>query len=331
MLGMSGLKKAWDIILHPGSTSKTMNGIGDALAFYYSAAILPTIAAVIVAAIFGLAVGSFGYSLIGRLLPGAGVAAVLITTLAAIGVALAYLLVLIPVSMIINAAIYQLFAKRIFDIWRKPFKYTMTAVLYGTLPVMMFVWLAFIPVVGSFIPLIFGIWGLIVLIISMARQQGISGARAFGGILLSAVIVSIIVFVITLAVVAVASVALSGLSGHGGVTLSSSCIPVSGFTCTAPALINGNLSVILGQATGTSWASQSFAFVPTSYSVNSSTFYVVPGGMQSGAITTVNLPVPASAASGSSLSGTIYARYSLTTGQAVPYLVKVATVSITKT
>ncbi len=329
MLGMNELKKAWGIMLHPGSVSKTMD-LGDVLGFYYKAAILPTIASVIVAALFGIAAGGLAYSLVGRLLPAMAAGAALFTALLAVGVALLYMLVLIPVGIIINAAIYQLFAKRLFDIWRKPYKNTLTAVLYGEMPVMMFLWLMFIPIVGSFISIVFGIWGLVVLIISMARQQDISGARAFGGILLSAVIIGIIAFVVIFAVAALAFVSLGGVGGHA--LLGSTCVATSGYTCSAPSYSNGNLAVTLGQSTGSNWASATFAFVPYGYSVNASTFYVLPGGMQSGAIDTVSLPIPSSAVpSRGDISGTIYARYALTTAQAVPTITQVATVTVYKT
>ena len=327
MLGIDELKQAWNVMIHPGSINKTMD-IGNVFAFYYKMAIIPTIAAVIIAAIFGIAVGSLGFSLVGRLLPGIGAATVIITSLIAAGIALLYMLVLIPLNILFNAAIYQLFAKKLFSIWGKPYKYTLTAVLYGTFPPIMFIWLAFIPIVGSFTAIIFAIWGFVVLIISMARQQKISGARAFGGMLLSAVIVSIIAFVITLAVT-LTFVSAGLLAPHSN--LGTYCVANQGYLCSTPVYSNGNLSVTLGQDTGASWASASFAFVPTGYSVNTSTFYIVPGGMQSGTAQAMGLPIPSSAIpSHGNIIGTIYARYTLTTSQAVPTIAQVATVAVYK-
>ncbi len=228
MLGMDELKHAWGIITHPRSVSKTMR-VRQALAFYYKAALVPLIISVIIAAALGLSANTLeSYYFIPA--PGiptseyANIVNVNIVNMAvAVGFVLLYILALLPVSILVNAAIYHLFAKNLFHIWNKPYRNTMTAVLYGALPISVipissfvlqlffivpfmlsptFFISAILFAVEILLPIALGIWGFIVLIISMARQQGVSGGLAFAVILFSmiiGIIVGIVSIITTLA------------------------------------------------------------------------------------------------------------------------------------
>ncbi len=52
-----------------------------------------------------------------------------------------------------------------------------------------------------------------------------------------------------------------GLFNGGIASFSDTCIAISGFTCSAPVLHNGNFTATLGQATGSGWTSGNFIFV----------------------------------------------------------------------
>ncbi len=183
--------------------------VRQALAFYYKAALVPLIISVIIAAPFGLLAGTLINSFTHELISTSGYTNI-INMAVAVGFVLLYILVLLPLSILVNAAIYHLFANNLFHIWSKPYSNTMTAVLYSVLPVSVipilpFIWLfmpglksisAILVAVGILLFIALGIWEFIVLIISMARQQGVSGWRAFAGILISIVIFGIIVGII---------------------------------------------------------------------------------------------------------------------------------------
>ncbi len=115
------------------------------------------------------------------------------------------------------------------------------------------------------------------------------------------------------------------------------CIVSPGYKCsgTVYTAATGNLSASIGQSTGSGWAAASFLFVPegTAYtngvpdiSWNSST--AVTGGLASGGVDQVSLRVSGPVGIGTSVSGTIWARYQLNAGGTV-YYAEVAAVKAT--
>ncbi len=187
-------KKAWDIITNPGKATATMS-MGEALGFYYRASILPVIVAIIVGFVVGYLAGNLLGSVFGSLgallSSGTGAAVgLLVAVLAAL-----YLLVLVPVGMVIDAAIYQLFAKVIFKVWKGAFNKTFTAITYGMMPVLLFFWLALIPIVNLLL-IVVGLWSIAVFVISLSTQHKVSAWRALGGVVLTWVVVVAIMLAI---------------------------------------------------------------------------------------------------------------------------------------
>lgn len=187
-------KKAWDIITNPGKATATMS-MGEALGFYYRASILPVIVAIIVGFVVGYLAGNLLGSVFGSLgallSSGTGAAVgLLVAVLAAL-----YLLVLVPVGMVIDAAIYQLFAKVIFKMWEGAFNKTFTAITYGMMPVLLFFWLALIPIVNLLL-IVVGLWSIAVFVISLSTQHKVSAWRALGGVVLTWVVVVAIMLAI---------------------------------------------------------------------------------------------------------------------------------------
>ncbi len=300
MLGIDALKRAWSIIVHPGRVSKTMEPV-QALKFFYKVAAIPLIISIIIAGALALVTGAAT----------AAIAVILVL----LGV-----LVYIPISIVVSAAIYHFFAKVLFHVWHQPFKYTMTAVLYGVLPELLFIWLSVIPVVGRIILIVLAIWSFIVLIISIARQQRVSGWRAFGGILIPVAIGFLVILGILFLLFLVGFLLGSGTLSSLGAT----CLALPGYACTSVSYSSGYLTVTVAQVTGNNWASVDLAFVPAGTNATTASYVPVAGGMASGAPVTVSLPVGMHSGS-SAISGAIWASYKLTTSQAAPYTAEIAT------
>ncbi len=186
-------KAAFSFIFHPESFNEHYS-VGDSIMFYYKAAIIPAIINALLYALMGFAFAGYISTMIQKftgflILPALGAIFGFIF-------GLIYLLILIPIGIIINSAIVHFFSKIIFRVFNKDFSRTVTAFTLSTFPLIFFVWVFPIPFLGALISIIIVIWEFIILIISMARQQEVSGFRAFGGIILPEIIF-IIVFIIT--------------------------------------------------------------------------------------------------------------------------------------
>lgn len=189
-------KRAFGIITHPGRATATMS-VGKALGFYYRASVLPLIAAIVVGFVVGYFAGGLLGSIFGSFGTLLGSAAGAFGGLLVAVLAVIYLLIIVPVAMLIDAAIYQLFAKIIFKVWKGTFDKTFTAVTYGIMPILLFFWIAFIPIVDMLL-VVLAFWSIVVLIISLGKQHGISAWRALGGALLTWIVVGIIALIVSL-------------------------------------------------------------------------------------------------------------------------------------
>ncbi|OJT94392.1 Yip1 domain protein [Candidatus Micrarchaeum sp.] len=250
-------KKALDIALHPSSVNQSY-GVGDAIAFYYKAAIIPAIAAAVLGFVLLFAFGSIALGIFGAFSPFlSGIAAYAPALMGIFGavLGLAYVLLLIPIGIIVDGAIYHFFAKTLFKLWKNDISKTITATMYATFPAMLLMWAFFIPILGEVVAIVASIWSFIVLIISMARQQQVSGWRAFGGILISGIVLSIII-------VAIEFIFLLPVLSSTSPAISSYCIPNTGFVCSNTSFSNGVISAGVAQSTGISMIKSRLFFVP---------------------------------------------------------------------
>jgi hypothetical protein len=118
------------------------------------------------------------------------------------------------------------------------------------------------------------------------------------------------------------------------------CIPSSGFVCTNPILHNGQLTVTVGQATGTSWSSATLCLigsgvVPSTSCTNiAGANVVISGGLASGQTTQATFTSYVSSSSGgtslpsaigATFSGYIYAVY--TVGSTSGLMTQMATIN----
>ncbi|MEM3296934.1 MAG: hypothetical protein QW696_03480, partial [Candidatus Micrarchaeaceae archaeon] len=165
---LSDMKKAFNAIVHPSGNTMEMS-VGNVLKFYYSAAIIPFIIAVILGGILAYAASSLVsglFSIPSTLSPGfaSGLAGFTGGTLVLFVILFFALLlfILIPIGAIVDAAILQFFSKNVFKFWQGGYNKTFLATLFAEFPIMIFIWLYFIP----FVSFILAIWGLVVYIIT---------------------------------------------------------------------------------------------------------------------------------------------------------------------
>ena len=180
-------KDGLDRIIHPNKNRDKMS-IEKAIRFYYRVMVLPLIVSVVLGFIFGSVYGPMGlFSVFGPL---SGHGGILSGILGVVYVLLTFL-VLIPVGIIIDAAILHLFSKLIFRIFKGDISKTVTAVMFGELPLVLFYWLLFIPIV-KYVVIILALWSIYVLVVSLAVQHNISKLRAFAGWLLPIIILLVV-------------------------------------------------------------------------------------------------------------------------------------------
>ena len=194
MIFVDETKKAIDIVLLKNNSPKVMS-IGELFSFYYKATLIPLILAVLVVGVGGVVIGStlggvFGSigTIFGGFL-GSGVA-----LLAIIFVILMFW-VLIPIGLIIDAAIFQVFGKLLGQ-FKQSYVATLNALIYASFVESLLFFLMIIPFLGIIISIIEIIWAFISSIVWLARFQKISGLMAFVVMFVATIVISIIVFVI---------------------------------------------------------------------------------------------------------------------------------------
>lgn len=133
-----------------------------------------------------------------------------------------------------------------------------------------------------------------------------------------------VIIVVILAAVLIFSTTLKGKAGsYENQTSSSSCSQLGGFTCSDPSYSysTGDLSLYVGQNTGSNWTNVQVIFVPagTNYTngvpnVDWTTAGNVTGGLQTGSRAYVTLPATNPVGVGTKLTGEIWAKYQLNIG-----------------
>jgi len=215
---MNNIKVAIKAMLHPSTNTKAMS-IENVLRFYYKVSLIPLALAIVVNLVLTLAFGyniSFSPGLM-RVTPFSSVLGVGISIVKAIGFPLLYLLILIPLGLLLNAAIYQLFSKLLFDLVKRDYNRTLTAYLYAEMPCILLFWLFNIPIAGLVVLGIASIWSIVVLVISLSKQQGINVRQAIGTWLLSIGTLMLIVMLVVFAAVFSVIGIFGGLSAfHAG-------------------------------------------------------------------------------------------------------------------
>ena len=179
---MHDLGKAWDSITNPSKNTQKFANTSDVLSFYYRASILPlfaTMAIVLVTIIASPALSLTDYI------------AFAISQAAGI-------LVLLPIYIVVFAAVIHFLAKVLFKWLKGSYENTVAAVMFGTLPSLLFFWLGLIPKIALPSSYVLYLWNLAVLTVSLSKQHKVSTmyAALSWGISLIVIFVLVIVLVV---------------------------------------------------------------------------------------------------------------------------------------
>ncbi len=180
MIFLDQMREGLNIMLHPTKASYKSHSIGGALGFYYKFSLIPLVLYII----FSL---FSAYPIISALI---GIIIILIAA---------------PIGFFIGSAFYHGFGS-LFGVFKKPYQNTFSAMVYGVIPSIMFIWLLPIPIL-DIISIIFDIWAFIVMIFALARLQNVEALTAFGVIVATGIIIGAIIFIILLLFAAVFTLA----------------------------------------------------------------------------------------------------------------------------
>ncbi|MDE1851356.1 MAG: hypothetical protein KGH69_01550 [Candidatus Micrarchaeota archaeon] len=184
MIIVDDYKNAINSMLHPSAGTKNKMKVGEAIIHFWKASAIPFVLWVLTSMVLGSAVGGlFGTAatglgpVLGGLLAG-GITFLIIL----------FYIILMPVSIIINAAWIHLFGKFLLRFFKNDYAATATAVSYSTTAAMSFIW---VPFIGSLIAL----WAVVVEVLALANQQGISWVKSLG-VLIACVVIPIAVVLV---------------------------------------------------------------------------------------------------------------------------------------
>ncbi|HVC58361.1 MAG TPA: hypothetical protein VND15_02700 [Candidatus Acidoferrales bacterium] len=354
---VAAFKEAVQGALHPRENT-AKRSVRESLLLYYNASIIPLIIAIAIGVVgyfaFGNAIattttpGFAFYRLFARL----GIAGI------AVALPVLEMLVFMPLSILISSAIYQLFAKRLLKMWPGDYSKTAAAITFGVMPGVLLFGLTEIAILSTSYSLfiiataITALWSIIVIVVSISAQHKISVGKAFGGWLVSIVLLWIIAVVIAVAAVALAfSIGAFNVgqtpTGSGGSHLAGSqCIAASGYVCNAANLTTlGTLRFNFIQNTGLTVYNAVLSVTPQNATLGANGFPINPatyqaGTLYSGSVTHVAMPArypplpqvcatcSAPLNAGVPLLEYIWLNYSTTPGGPSNLAVKVATISV---
>jgi len=318
MIVIDELKEAVNIMLHPGTATQKERSIRAAIAFYYKVLVVPLILYIILALI------------ITKTTLSPFILSPLFTVI---------LLIVSPLGLLAMAGLYHLFGK-LFKVFNNPYSNTFTATVYSTVPYILLIWLlAFTNIANLMLLVVFDIiffilviWEIIIIIIAFANQQKTSKLRAFAVWLVTQIIVVGIVYLLVVIVTMLFAVG----SFSSSVSITSACIPQTGFACTNLVFSEGVLNITIGQVTGQRWTAATFCFVPVNVTMSSNLkcptgyetgSYSIPGGLANGQAIPITFALSGvSTKPGTIVSGTIWALYT-TPGATSPTSAPIATVT----
>ncbi len=184
------LKAGMDAALHPTQGTRKQMHASEALKMYYKFSVIPALLFIIFGSVLlaGLSSLLVHMPVIGPLLAALSGLAVILVVIAAV----MYFWILIPIGIIISAAIWQLFGKFLLKKFNKGYSATLTAAVYGVLPSVGLLWTIAIPILGILILFITSIWGLILGIYALANQQNTSKKNVLLVYIVAAVVIGVL-------------------------------------------------------------------------------------------------------------------------------------------
>lgn len=203
------LKNAFDVILHPTTYSYKNMSLGEGIIKFYKVMLIPMILLMIISALFISSIASSG-GLFGSIFGAATIGIVIISIL------IDYIIV-IPIGLIISAAVIQLIAGSLLKWYKGGFGATFGGLIYGIFPSLLLTWLTPIPILGAIISIIIFFWVIVVETFALSKLHNISAMKAFGGLVITGIIIFVIVIIIALILGAALLGALLGGLGAGAI------------------------------------------------------------------------------------------------------------------
>lgn len=180
MIIVDDLNRAFNAIIF-GIKTETFRimSFKEAIAFYYKYSLLPLILLIIMS-----------YVLTGSILsviPGfSGSSGVVIASLILVWIA-------VPLLMLIQTALIYVVGI-IFKFFKNDLPKTFAAVTYGTIPLVLLLWLTSIPIYGKFILVAIEIWSFIILVIALSEQHEIGILKALVSAIIANIIISLLFY-----------------------------------------------------------------------------------------------------------------------------------------
>lgn len=202
------VRDAYGSLIHPGRNTNVNLSLGGALKLFYKAAIIPFILFVIVGTIVYMSgvyscpsvpanipvtrsCGLTGLQLfggsIGTLAQFTGV------PIAAFIVGILVIFLAVPFGILVDSALFHLIGKVFLNTFNNDYEKSFSAVMFGTMPAVVFYWILLVPIAKLVFLPIMVVWQIIVLTIALANQQKITRLQSFAVILSTSVIVTAVV------------------------------------------------------------------------------------------------------------------------------------------
>lgn len=191
------VKKGFRLLFSPSREAKGKYSIRKSLKFYYTLAATGLVFAAIVAAL--LQVSGLGFSNVSVFSTLATASSQFYWVVLSLVVSL---LVLAPIGLFADAALFQLFGKFLLKAWKGTYDKTFAAVTAACAPILLLYWLFQLPVVGIGVAALVSIWELVLLIVTLSVQQKVTRLKVLEVILLTLVIVLVVALAIGFAAVA---------------------------------------------------------------------------------------------------------------------------------
>ncbi|MDE1823210.1 MAG: YIP1 family protein [Candidatus Micrarchaeota archaeon] len=208
------LKFLWNLVWDPEKGSKKSFDFGGAVKLYYTLAVFAFIAYVVVgsiAAYFGISVNQ------GTSFPASALLSLVraVSYVALFWKGLVMFFVILPLSIAIDAFIYQLVGKTFLNMWKGTYDKTFTALVFSLFPLLLLYWLSVIPVFDALFIILAPIWSLIVLVIALSVQQKIRRLDALAVVILKSFLVLFVLVLVGLSLLSAVAYVLGSVAHNG--------------------------------------------------------------------------------------------------------------------
>jgi hypothetical protein len=189
------MKRGFMSLIHPGEESSGKISIPKALSIYYPVAVIGLILALVMGYLSMSHSTALNYS-------GSYVKTTIL--LAAI------YLIIIPIGIFIDAAIYHLIGKYLLKAWRGDYSKSFAAYTFVVIPFLSLYWIGEVPVLKIPITGIIAVWSIIMVVIAFASQHKINRTESAVVMIVTMCILLTMAFIVLGFITATALAPLSG-------------------------------------------------------------------------------------------------------------------------